>query len=308
MALGKSIRIYLKDGNVTGIKFGEVVNQTIQSISCPRSRVNELSTEQQAKRPGIYFLFGFDEQTNEPKAYIGEAENVFDRLQSHIANKEFWNEVILFVSKDENLTKSHVKYLESKVIQNAFKAKRYNLDNSVQSQLSSLPPADRDAMEEFFIYVKLLLGVLGHKLLEELVGFVQVPKTLEIKFTDTQSENNSGISENDNSGIEELFLSIGGINASAYNTDEGIVVKAGSQATNNPAPGLQPGYKALREKLISSETLKLEGNRYIFQTDYLFNTASPAAAIVVGYSINGRDHWKDKKGRSLKTIETESLN
>src|SRR5262245_44807612 len=111
---GKSIRIYLKDGTVTGMKFGEVVNQTIQSIFCPRLRISELAGYTESKRPGVYFLLGKDDETNEPKAYIGEAENVYDRLQHHIANKEFWNEVIFFVSKDENLTKAHVKYLESR--------------------------------------------------------------------------------------------------------------------------------------------------------------------------------------------------
>ena len=54
--------------------------------------------------------------------------------------------------------------------------------------------------------------------------------------------------------------------------------------------------------------LKLEGDKYIFQSNQLFSAASPAAAVVVGYSINGRDNWKDIKGRSLKTIETDKIN
>lgn len=51
ITFGKSIRIYLKDGTVTGIKFGEVVNQTIQSISSPRLRTGELNDYIEAKRP-----------------------------------------------------------------------------------------------------------------------------------------------------------------------------------------------------------------------------------------------------------------
>jgi hypothetical protein len=307
MALGKSIRIYLKDGTVTGIKFGEVLMTTIQSISCPRSRVSELSAYPEAKRPGVYFLFGADEETNEPKAYIGEAENVFDRLQDHIAKKEFWNEVIMFISKDENLTKGHVRYLESRSIQMALASKRYIIDNYNQSQLAALPPADRDAMEEFLIYQKLLLGVLGHKLLEELITTTPKPKQQEPIVVPQPRGNGTPVTVTDTDQIEELFLSIGGMNATGYNTDEGIVVRKGSQATTNIAQSLQNGYRALRDKLIQNGTLKLEGDKYVFQSDYLFDTASPAAAIVVGYSINGREHWKDKNGRSLKIIETESL-
>ncbi len=224
-AFGKSIRIYLKDGSVTGIKFGEVVNQTIQSISCPRLRTSELSEYAEAKRPGVYFLFGQDKETGDPKVYIGEAENVFERLQSHIANKEFWNEVIFFVSKDENLTKSHVKYLESRLIQIAFLTKRYKVDNNNQSQPSSLPPADRDAMEEFLIYIKLLIGVLGHKFLEDVTTIMKKKDELTPLTTTTQDDRVLSVNSN-----LELFLSVSSFKASALQTDEGIVVLEGSEA------------------------------------------------------------------------------
>ncbi|MCZ4221934.1 GIY-YIG nuclease family protein [Pedobacter rhodius] len=299
---GKSIRIYLKDGTVTGIKFGEVVNQTIQSISCPRFRTSELKEYAEAKRPGVYFLFGQDEETGDPKAYIGEAENVFDRLQNHITNKEFWNEVVFFVSKDENLTKSHVKYLESRLIQIAFFTKRYTIDNYNQSQLSSLPPADRDAMEEFLTYIKLLIGVLGHKFLED-VTTTSKKKEEHIPLT-TTIQDSEIVSMKSNL---EIFLSVSGLKAKGLQTDEGIVVLEGSEAAKDLKPSMPNGYKELRDKLIINETLVLENNKYIFKKNALFDTASPAAAIIVGYSITGPQTWKDKYGKTLKEIEEERL-
>lgn len=301
-SFGKSIRIYLKDGTVTGIKFGEVVNQTIQSISCPRLRTTELANYPEAKRPGVYFLFGQDEESGGPKAYIGEAENVYDRLQNHIANKEFWNEVIFFVSKDENLTKSHVKYLESRLIQIAFSTKRYKIDNYNQSQLSSLPPADRDAMEEFLTYVKLLIGVLGHKFLEEVTSITTKKAVIQPVF-----ENKEIIDQNSSRSSLELFLAISSLKAKALQTEEGIVVLEGSEAAKDIMSSLSNGYRELREKLIINGDLKLVGDRYIFQKDILFDTASPAASTIVGYSINGPQNWKDGSGRSLKEIERSNL-
>lgn len=299
---GKSIRIHLIDGTVTGIKTGEIVNQTIQSISCPRLRTGELSNYAQAKTPGVYFLFGQDEETGEPKVYIGEAENVYDRLLNHIANKDFWNEVIFFVSKDENLTKSHVKYLESRLIQIAFSTKRYKIDNNNQSQLSSLPPADKDAMEEFLIHIKLLIGVLGHKLLEDITP---TTKKKDNTFTLTATtQDNQIVSMKSNLA---LSLSISDLKANALQTDEGIVVLEGSEASKEIRDSLQFGYRERREKLIINGILKLVGNKYIFQSNVLFDTASPAAAIVVGYSINGPQNWKDKSGRTLKEIEKERI-
>lgn len=293
---GKSIRLYLKDGTVTGIKFGEVVNNTIQSISCPRKRANELAEYTESQRPGVYFLFGLDEETGEPKVYIGEAENVYDRLQHHIANKDFWNEVIFFVSKDENLTKSHVKYLESRLIQMALSTKRYSINNSNQSQLSALPQADKDAMEEFLVYLKLLLGILGHKLLEELT-----------------TSNKQGTIENNKNNIEpveknELSLSISNIKAKAVQTDEGIVVLKGSEAALNHTNSLSFAYREIRDKLINNKVWKIvDGNRYLFDKDYLFDSPSQSAAVIAGYSINGLAYWKDNSGKSLKEIEKEKI-
>jgi len=300
---GKSIRIYLKDGTVTGIRFGEIVNQTIMSVACPRNRVSELKSYSEANRPGVYFLFGIDGETGDTKAYIGEAENVYERLQDHLAKKEFWNEVIFFVSKDENLTKSHVKYLESNTIRIANTTKRYIIENGNQSQASSLPPADRDAMEEFLVYMKLLLGVFGHKFLEELSP---------IKFINKEYTSLDDFSKIDNQLVNdekiiELSLSVSGLNAKAIQTDEGIVVLQNSEVAKEIRSSLSMGYRELREKLINNETIKLVDNKYIFQKNYLFNSATPAAAIIVGYNISGPQTWKDQYGKTLKDIEEQKI-
>jgi hypothetical protein len=301
-SFGKSIRIYLKDGTVTGIKFGEVVNQTIQSISCPRLRISELSDLAEANRPGVYFLFGEDEQTGEAKAYIGEAENVYSRLQNHIAGKDFWNEVIFFVSKDENLTKSHVKYLESRLIQLAFGTKRYKVENLNLPQQSSLPLADRDAMEEFLLYIKLLIGVMGHKLLED-VAVLQVKQTdpsLSVTATSPESPLSAP------NGSLELFLSVAGIKAHALQTDEGIVVLKGSEATCNPS-SMGMGYRELRERLLQNGTLVESNGKLIFQNISLFNSPSAAATVILGYNTNGPAVWKNSKGKTFKEIENARL-
>ena len=68
MALGKSIRIYLADGSVLGIRHGEIVNWTGQAIACPRSRFQELKEWSETRRPGVYFLFGQNEESGQGKA------------------------------------------------------------------------------------------------------------------------------------------------------------------------------------------------------------------------------------------------
>lgn len=132
MKTSKSIRIFLDTGSVTGLRHAELVNWTGQAIACPRTQVKSLANWSESRRPGVYSLFGDDPETAELSAYIGEAENVYERLQNHLANKDFWNEVIFFTSKDDNLTKAHVKYLESKLVQVASAAGRHPLMNGNQ--------------------------------------------------------------------------------------------------------------------------------------------------------------------------------
>ena len=165
---GRSIRIYLADGSPTGLRHVEIANWSGQALACPRSRFSELANWDESKRPGIYFLL--EKSTNDYNniAYIGESEDVFKRLADHDRKKEFWNEVIIFTSKDENLTKGHIKYLEARLVEISKNAERYQLENSNNPTKSNLPRADSAAMEEFIDNIRIVLGSLGHRILESL--------------------------------------------------------------------------------------------------------------------------------------------
>jgi hypothetical protein len=306
LALGKTIRIYLADSTVSGIKHGEIANWTGQAVACPRSKFQDLREWPEAKRPGVYFLFGSDEETGQEAVYIGEAEIVVDRLLSHLSEKDFWSEVIAFTSKDDNLTKGHVRYLESRLINIATTVGRYIVKNGNCPQLTSLPRPDRDAMEEYLEATRILLGVLGHKVLEPLLSGVVRAQA--------QSENSAQLvpkvePEGDVTStpkpiiLTSFRLSISGLTAYATKTDEGFVVVETSEAANAVQPSLSVGYRALREKLIQAGILVQDGEKLRFAKSQLFNSPSQAAAIVVGYSINGRDAWKMQDGRTYGAYE-----
>lgn len=240
-----------------------------------------------------------DDETGKSKVYIGEGENVWDRLKSHEVNKDFWSEVILFTSKDDNITKSHIKYLESRLIEITKQTDRYVLENSNSPSLNSLPLPDRDAMEEFIINIKTLNGVLGHKFLENQINYKRdKPATLFEPI-----EQSIRLPKEDEI---ELVLNIKGISAKAIQTDEGLVVLAGSYASVNQSSNY--GYKTLREDLIRDETIiSTPEGKLVFAKKHLFQSPSSAAAVIVGYSINGRRNWKDKNGRTLNEIEKNEI-
>ena len=149
-------------------------------------------------------------------------------------------------------------------------------------------------MEEFLTYIQLLLGVLGHKLLEKAVKPTNPATTTET------------IIENDEQPLK-LYLNVAGVKAQAIQTDEGIVVLKGSESANKPQPSLSDRYKKIWQSYIDDGTLKHNGTRYEFQRDVIFNTPSPAASIVAGSHVSGPQSWKDANGKSLKKIEEEQI-
>lgn len=294
--MGKSIRIYLPNETVAGIRHAEIANWTGQALACPRSLFSELREWPEVQRPGVYILFGVNDETGAEIAYIGEAEVLADRLHSHLSGKEFWSELVSFSSKDENLTKAHVRYLEARLMSMAGEAKRYQLENNVAPALPSLPRADRDAMEEFLAFAKTLLGVLGHRLLDPLVvrenamdpGIAALVKNLPTPAAKVLEPSSV------------FHIRVSGLHARAVWTDEGMVVFEGSDAALTPASSLTGGAVALRQTLIASGVLANSHEKMIFKRDHMFKTASQAAGIVTGYSINGRDNWKLDDGMTFK--------
>lgn len=111
-SFGKTIRLFLVEGSMNGLVTAELSNWTGKSFKLPRIKVKDYLSREEFKNPGIYILLGKNEK-NEDAAYIGEGEPVIDRIKDHLVKKDFWNEVILFVSKDKYLNKASIKFLKT---------------------------------------------------------------------------------------------------------------------------------------------------------------------------------------------------
>lgn len=308
--MGKSIRIYLADADPSGVRHAEIVNWSGQALAFPRNKVRELKQWPEISKQGVYFLFGQDEKTGLDAVYIGETEVVIERILQHLSQKDFWLDCIAFTSKDENLTKSHIKYLESKFVAAATAASRYVVMNSSTPQESALPRADRDAMDKFYYNAKILLGVLGHRLLDPLQSRPEHLSTTSVANEDhCKIENILEDLKEDNHNYDKslFFIKSGEISASAILSGNEIIVLENSQAVKKPQIGLPLSYKELRSKLIKFGVLKEMEDHFVFTRNYSFSSPSQAGSIVIGASINGRIGWKDIGGKSIKEIEKENV-
>jgi hypothetical protein len=155
---GSSIRIFLVDGTPDGVKTVDKSNWTGRGIVCPRSRFMEAKNRTEFSKTGVYFLAGPPNVTDAfPSLYIGECDPLRPRLEQHYAKKDFWTQVIAFISKDDNLNKAHVQYLESRLVALAAEAKRFTLDNGNTPSAPSLSEADIAEMDAFLDEMLLVL-------------------------------------------------------------------------------------------------------------------------------------------------------
>lgn len=290
MPYGKSVRIFLPDATAAGIRHVEIVNRTGQAVACPRTRLNELKQWPETAKPGVYILFEARLGDAKPLAYIGESENVAERLLEHDKSKDFWNEVVIFTNKDENLTKSHIKYLESRLEALAHVADRYVLQNAQTPTLSSLPRAERDAMDELTEDIRLVLGTLGYPVLEPLL------QPLE------PSLNGNAPELIDSTSNVELSFSVHKLLAKGVQTDSGFVIKKGSTAAKFNGDSLSGRIVKFKNQLLADGRLIDDGEQLYLTEDVLMSSSSYAASLIAGTARSGPQSWVTPSGKSLKEL------
>jgi hypothetical protein len=250
-----------------------------------RAQYPDVRKREEFERPGVYLLRGPAEgQSFETRVYIGEADVARSRLDSHVRDKDFWTSLILFTSKDENLNKAHVRYLESRLLARAHEAKRAEIDNSNVPQTPALSEADKADAESFLEDMLLIYPVLGVSAFDLVRKASRGDPRLLLKGKDAQGE-----------GRE---------------TPEGFVVYEGSLARADLTPSIQEHYQAavrLREGLQEQGILVPDAGGLRMARDHLFGSPSTAAAVLLGRTANGRIEWKDEHGRTLKEIQEEAL-
>jgi len=275
---GRSVRLFLVDGTPQGMRTAEVGNWTGLALVCPRTDLLKLGKRDSVRGAGVYLLVGPSETlSSRLRVYVGEADDVWARLQSHDNQKDWWTWVVVFVTKDENLTKAHVRWLEAKLVREVQAAKRADIENGVEPGGGHLPEADTADMETFLENIRLLLPVLG----------------IDVLVADIHGSGMSGLT---------LELKWEGAKAECVVRDGQFVVKKGSTARAKEVDSLGEGYRALRQRLKTVALLQPGDNGLlVFASDYAFDSPSAAAAVVTGTGLNGRAHWKVKgEGISYK--------
>lgn len=285
---GRSLELYFIDGRPDGMLTAEMFNWTGHVLMTPRTRISEALARKEARYTGVYLLIG--EKDGEPCAYIGEGEDISDRIRNHDTRRDWWTSAILITSAANMLNKAHVKYLEARLVEEARGVGRLTLDNGNTPPRPGLSEAARSNMETFLGNLLMILPALRVDM------FVRNTRPA-VRHT----------GEADATSLAphfELVSQRHGLKANAVLEDGEFIVEVGSLARLR-WEGQSHGYELLHEELRKTGVLREQVGHCVFTQSYAFRSPSAAAAVVLGRPSNGTKEWR-LKGSSLTYKEWEA--
>ncbi len=270
--MGKTVTTYLVDGDPKGTRYAFISNKICQMFVVPRSNLDYLDKQKKLHKPAFYILIGEDE-TAKPQAYIGETENFRERVKDHDQKKTFWQKALIFVSKDADMTKADVQYLEYLAVQQAKHINRYGLQENKQTPKEpNLPEYQKDAMDEFFEDIKFLTSFIG------------------ISIFETASVNQ----------LPVFYFKRRGANARGVYDGNGFTVLRESVLSKDAVSSC---HTIERRDMIIKDYARINENGHpVLTSDISFSSPSTAAGICGGCSSNGWVDWKNDKGQTLAEI------
>lgn len=303
MNIGRTLKIFVMGSDPKSLKTVELVNWTGQAFIGGREHVSQIRNRKELSEPGVYMLLSDDsEDGGSTEIYIGETDSFQDRIMDHLAKKDWWSRFVVFVSKDRNLTKAHVKHLERELYKLSEQAiGTLNVKNANEPSGSSLPESDCHAMSEFLHNIIFVMETLG-------LGYFPTAgseKVTEYKTPETNSpyQKRNWSDASDHDGME-FYLSLPDKTdptgketyKSRMEVKNGFYVLKTGSFIRKEASKAFPGhsYHSLWEKICKSDAVKAHTNPNVLVTtrDIEFKSPSGAGAIVRAGQTNGKVEWK----------------
>jgi hypothetical protein len=262
--VGATISLYLAEGQPAGLRVVQKDNWSGVGVDCLRADLARARQREEFGGSGVYLLVGDeDEAGGLPRIYVGEADELGRRIANHATNKDFWNRLVIFTSKDGMINKAHARYLESRLFHVGSEAKRCHLENKVPPGLPQLSDQDRDLAERFLGEMLVVLPVIG-------ISAFELPKKDQL--------------DDD----PDLFLEGKDARGKGKETSQGFKVFAGSIARPDEVDSIHGWTHDLRSDLLDNGVLEPTSAGLTFTQDYVFRSPSASAAVLLGRSANGR--------------------
>lgn len=308
MTAGKQVLLYLVDGGAGGLRTAEIANWTGHVVAAPRSDLGKLLAREEPRRTGVYLLLGEAPealQLGGAKVYVGEGDEVATRLKKHHLEKDWWSWAVVITSQAQaqQLTKSQVRFLESRLIALAKASARAIVDNSTDPGFAKLSEAETSNMTYFLDQLSVLLPAIGVNVFE-----AASPSSSSLPPATPLTPD---------SPVFELVNKKHAVAARAQVVDGQFWVlkdsRAAIQVADNPAlsagtAAQYANFRAERDTLLASGAIVEDAEGARFVKDVPFSSPSRAGSIVQGgRSCNGRTAWSTADGVSYGAWEERGV-
>jgi len=162
-----TLRIFVPDGDPEGVRIIDRMNWTGLGIVFPRGKWTDVCKRPELAKTGIYILVGYPgEDSDLPTIYIGQANGVGNRIESHVQTKDFWDWAVVFVSTNSGLNRAHVTWLEYALVQRAHQIQRCYMENDIKPQEPTLSEAEKADTQGFLKEILQILPLVGLRTFE----------------------------------------------------------------------------------------------------------------------------------------------
>jgi hypothetical protein len=297
--MAEIITIRLEDEENTTIKVVGVNGRNIRSLIFLRSALSFIEEKHKKNSidyadynlstPGVYILMG----ENNGKIYIGQSDNVLDRLKIHRNDDktDYWTDTMVFASEGTALNISQIKYLEHKLIEFAKKTsnvdvekdeEKSNIENKQKAKQPNINTNDKITADNYLEVLLLVLKALGFSFFEN--------KICEKSIYEPKENN------------EKFYLKAKNAEASMIIKGDRCIVLKDSKAEMKVTESCPSYVIEKRDLLLKNGKFKENGNHYLITEDLEFKSLSAASSTIKGGSSSGPNDWKNTDGKSLRDL------
>lgn len=297
----RTVQLLLIEGDAYGPIQAKLDNWTGVAYRLPRLGIEKNKERSDLNHCGVYFLFGHDENTDDPMVYIGQVQErknggaLMSRFSEHDKNKskDFCSEIVFFTTLTNDFGPTELCYLENKFWHLAVEAGQYRVNNGNEPSMGHVTEAKQAELDRFIENAKILMKTFGHKVFS--------PKNPIEKNADEEARPTVRLHlrHTIKKGRADLLT----VRADAVMTTDGFTVLKNSNILLQNKPELTMYSKGLIQRLLEENKLeKVQDIKYRLLENQSFNTPSGAGAFVIGSTCNGLEKWRTQDGTTLKEL------
>ncbi len=296
MKHGKTLKIFVMGDSPSCLKQVEIVNWTGLAFIGGREHIQQARSRKELATPGIYFLLSdSSEDGGLIDFYVGETDDFSIRVIDHLTKKDWWTRFVVFTSKDHNLTKAHVKFLEQEIDALAKESLSILRRRNTQDPGGSiLPESDVASMNEFLTNMLFVLETLGLSYFASERGVapgVPIQEGMKSSNVDVSSLGDFRMTlTKETSGGSRQYSTL-------YFKNGMYILKAGSFITKIARDSFQEHgttYYPIWKQIVESDAVEVCEFDGLLRTkrELEFRSPSAAGSVVKGRNTNGKTDWK----------------